>query len=121
MVWPAWWWLLPLTAVGLVAAAGQPAAGGSGAWQAMVVLAALGVLSMLIAWQGDGQEVTRHTIEGFAELRVGVLILFLVGVLRLGAPRGPAGGCQPGADAPGAEQAPAEPADAAGQADRGPA
>jgi hypothetical protein len=51
--------------------------------QAIVMLGALGIFTMLVAWHGDGQEVTRHTIEGFAEVRVCVLILFLVGVLRL--------------------------------------
>jgi hypothetical protein len=47
-----------------------------------VVLGALGVLAMLIAWQGDGQEVPRHTVEGFAEVRVCVLVMAVVGVLR---------------------------------------
>jgi hypothetical protein len=90
VLWPAWWWLLPLTVIGVAAGVW------SGAWreryaQALVLLAALGLLSMLIAWQGDGQEVARHTIEGFAELRVGVLILFVVGLLRM-APTAPGRG-----------------------------
>jgi hypothetical protein len=117
-VWPAWWWMVPLAVVGLAGAAV------TGAWrergtQVIVVLAALGLLSMLIAWQGDGQEVTRHTIEGFVELRAGVLVLFLVGVLGLPSPRRgpPADG--DAAPALVAEQAPADGADAAVQADGG--
>jgi hypothetical protein len=79
--WPAWWWLPLLALLGLGTAVG------SGAWrdrsgQALVVLGALGVLAMLIAWQGDGQEVPRHTVEGFAEVRVCVLVMAVVGVLR---------------------------------------
>jgi hypothetical protein len=82
VMWPAWWWLLPLSVIGFGAAAV------TGRWrersgQAVALLAALGLLSMLIAWQGDGQEVTRHTIEGFVELRAAVLIIFAVGVLRI--------------------------------------
>ena len=97
VVWPAWWWMLPLTTIGLVAAAG------AGRWrerslQTIVVLAAVGLLSMVIAWQGDGQEVTRHTIEGFAELRVGVLIVFFSGSCAFG---GGGGDRQRGRTVPG--------------------
>jgi hypothetical protein len=116
VVWPAWWWMLPLFAIGLVAAVA------TGRWRertlaTLVLLAGVGLLSMLIAWQGDGQEVTRHTIEGFAELRVGVLIVFLVGVLRFSASDAPARrGPSPGADTPGADTP-----GAFGQSDGGPA
>jgi hypothetical protein len=86
VLWPAWWWLLPLTVIGLGTAAVR------GGWrersfQAVVMLGALGIFTMLVAWHGDGQEVTRHTIEGFAELRTSVLILAVVGVLRIVPPR----------------------------------
>jgi len=89
--WPAWWWLLPLTAIGLVAATV------TGWWRersapTVVLLAVVGLLSMLIAWQGDGQEVTRHTIEGFAELRLAVLVLFVIGLLRTTRRPWPGGG-----------------------------
>ncbi|MGO8872420.1 MAG: hypothetical protein ACLQPH_13655 [Acidimicrobiales bacterium] len=50
------------------------------AWWAVLVLTGIGVLSMAVAWHGDGQEVTRHTVEGFAEVRLGVWILVVVGL-----------------------------------------
>jgi hypothetical protein len=82
VLWPAWWWLLPLTVIGVAASVV------GGAWrrrstQAVVMLGVLGIFTMLVAWHGDGQEVTRHTIEGFAEVRLCVLILAVVGVLPL--------------------------------------
>jgi hypothetical protein len=49
-------------------------------WRAVVVLTIVGVLAMLVAWHGDGQEVTRHTVEGFAEIRLGVWIMVIVGL-----------------------------------------
>jgi hypothetical protein len=52
-------------------------------WWTVVVLTLIGVAAMLVAWHGDGQEVTRHTIEGFAQVRLGVWILFTVGLLGL--------------------------------------
>jgi hypothetical protein len=39
--------------------------------------------SMLVAWHGDGQEVTRHTIEGLTEVRLGVWILLVIGLFGL--------------------------------------
>jgi len=115
VVWPAWWWMVPLSAVGLVATAG------AGRWrdrhlQTIVVLAAVGLLSMVIAWQGDGQEVTRHTIEGFTELRLGVLLFFLVGVLGFPWPRRRPSA---GTDGPGAEQPAADGAGVTAPADGG--
>lgn len=50
-------------------------------WRMVVVLTVIGLLSMLVAWHGDGQEVTRHTIEGYAELRVGLWIVIVSGLL----------------------------------------
>ena len=38
---------------------------------------------MLVAWHGDGQETTRHTVEGFAQVRLGVWLLFALGLLSL--------------------------------------
>lgn len=49
-------------------------------WQTAAVLTVMGVLAMLIAWHGDGQEVTRHTVEGFALLRLAVWILLILGI-----------------------------------------
>jgi hypothetical protein len=50
-------------------------------WRAVLLLTALGVPAMLVAWHGDGQEVTRHTVEGLAELRLGLWILMVTGLL----------------------------------------
>jgi hypothetical protein len=52
-------------------------------WRMVAVLTLIGVLAMLVAWHGDGQEVTRHTVEGFAEVRLGVWILLVVGLAGL--------------------------------------
>jgi hypothetical protein len=49
-------------------------------WQMMVAFTVIGVGSMLVAWHGDGQEVTRHTVEGLAQVRVGVWILVVIGL-----------------------------------------
>lgn len=46
-----------------------------------VGLAVIGLAAALIAWQGDGIEVARHTIEGKVETRLGVLLLLLLAVL----------------------------------------
>jgi hypothetical protein len=46
-------------------------------WRMVFSLTVIGVLSMLVAWHGDGQEVTRHTVEGLAELRLGLWIIIL--------------------------------------------
>ena len=48
---------------------------------AIAVLAALGPVSMLIAWQGEAQEVTRHMVEGSVEARLGILLLLVVSAL----------------------------------------
>jgi hypothetical protein len=48
---------------------------------AIAVLAALGPISMLIAWQGEAQEVTRHMVEGSVEARLGILLLLVVAAL----------------------------------------
>lgn len=116
VVWPAWWWLLLLTVIGVVAAA-VTRTWRERSWQAAVMLGVLGVLSMLIAWQGDGQEVTRHTIEGFAEVRAGVLIVFVVGVLQMVPRRRNHGG----RDVSSPSQTGDEGTGLVGQADGGPA
>jgi hypothetical protein len=48
-------------------------------WQVAAIFTGVGPLAMLIAWQGDGQETTRHTIEGLVELRLGFLLVFIFG------------------------------------------
>jgi hypothetical protein len=53
------------------------------AWRAVVVLTLLGLAAILVSWHGDGQEVTRHTLEGAVGLRLGVWILLLLGLDRV--------------------------------------
>ncbi len=48
-------------------------------WQVAAALALMGLLAMLIAWQAEGQEVTRHMLEGSVELRLAVLALLAFG------------------------------------------
>jgi hypothetical protein len=55
-------------------------------WRVSLVITVIGVLAMLVAWHGDGQEVTRHTIEGFAQVRLGLWLLVLLGLLRRSRP-----------------------------------
>jgi hypothetical protein len=45
---------------------------------ALAVLGALGPASMLVAWHGESQEVTRHMVEGSVETRLAVLLFVLV-------------------------------------------
>lgn len=52
-----------------------------GVWRMVFTLTVIGVLSLLVAWHGDGQEVTRHTIEGLAEVRLGLWIMILLWLL----------------------------------------
>jgi hypothetical protein len=52
-------------------------------WRVVTVLTLVGIVAMLIAWHGDGQEVTRHTVEGAAEVRLGVWILVTLGLIGL--------------------------------------
>lgn len=47
----------------------------------LVALILLGLLSMLLAWHGEGQEVTRHMVEGDVQARLGALLVFLLSVL----------------------------------------
>jgi hypothetical protein len=56
-------------------------------WQFLSAFTAIGLVSMLLAWHGDGEEVTRHMVEGNVEVRLGVLVLLLVAVLGPGAAR----------------------------------
>jgi hypothetical protein len=79
VLWPTWWWLLVMTAAALVSAI-ISGAWRSRTWRVIVVLTAVGVLEMVAAWNADGQEAARHTIEGFLEVRLGVLLLLLLGI-----------------------------------------
>jgi hypothetical protein len=53
---------------------------------AVAVLAALGPLAMLIAWQGEAQEVTRHMVVGSVETRLGLLLLLVMAILSPASP-----------------------------------
>jgi hypothetical protein len=51
-------------------------------WWVQISFAIIGALAMFISWHGDGQETTRHTLEGLVELRLGIwlaLVLTLFG------------------------------------------
>lgn len=50
-------------------------------WRFLAAFAFVGVLSMLVAWHGDAEEVTRHMVEGDVEARLGVLLCLLMAVL----------------------------------------
>ena len=47
----------------------------------LLVFVVAGLFSMLLAWHGEGMEATRHMVEGDVEVRLGVLLLFLLAVL----------------------------------------
>jgi len=55
-------------------------------WRTVLVFTGIGIPAMLVAWHGDGQEVTRHTLEGLAQFRLGVWILVLLWLLESGRP-----------------------------------
>ena len=50
-------------------------------WRFLIVFVVVGLFSMLLAWHGEGMEVTRHMVEGDVEVRLGALLLFLLAVL----------------------------------------
>ena len=49
------------------------------AWRVAIMIAVVGVLTMYVAWHGDGQETTRHTIEDFVAVRLGLWIALVLG------------------------------------------
>lgn len=53
-------------------------------WRILVMLSGVGVVAMLIAWHGDGQETTRHTIEGLVQLRLCLWLALVVAALGRG-------------------------------------
>ncbi len=50
-------------------------------WRFLIAFVVVGLFSMLLAWHGEGMEVTRHMVEGDVEVRLGVLLLLLLAVL----------------------------------------
>ncbi|HLX89316.1 MAG TPA: hypothetical protein VKR22_12775 [Acidimicrobiales bacterium] len=82
-------------------------------WRFTVLFGVPGLWSMLLAWHGEGMEVTRHMVEGNVEVRLGILLALLVGALA-SRPSSP-----PGVRVNGATRervAPAPPVDAAASA-----
>jgi hypothetical protein len=63
--------------------------------QALVGLGLLGIVAMFAAWSGDGQETTRHTLEGLAEVHLAVLIMLLYVSLTRAATRDEVSGSVP--------------------------
>lgn len=80
VLWPGAGWLIVLAGVaGLLAIRTRRWQWPT--WRAAAGVAVIGGLAMVAAWHGDGQEVTRHTVEGFAGLRLGLWILVVLGAL----------------------------------------
>jgi len=49
-------------------------------WTFLLVLGAVGLISMLLSWHGDGEEVTRHMVEGDVATRLGIMLMFLYSI-----------------------------------------
>lgn len=79
-LWPPLVWLI-LTASFAMACAMWSRAWRTPPWRVGALLIVVGVIAMLVSWQGDGQEVTRHTVEGFAQVRLGILLILIFGTL----------------------------------------
>jgi hypothetical protein len=76
VLWPPWIWLVVAAAVTVVVL-NERDLDIDRVIQVIVVLGLIGIPAMFAAWTGDGQETTRHTLEGLAEIHLGVLIMFL--------------------------------------------
>ncbi len=76
-----WWATTAMAALALcLALARRRGLWRSREWQVPGALALIGLLAMLIAWQAEGQEVTRHMLEGSVQLRLAVLALLAFGI-----------------------------------------
>lgn len=73
LLYPPWWAVLFAT---VVAVAGAAATGRwrRAEWQMVALLGVLGVAHMLVAWHGDGMEVTRHASIGNVQARLAVIV-----------------------------------------------
>ena len=80
VMWPPLIWLLVLAGAAVCTSV-LSRAWRDRVWPMVFTLTVIGVFSMLVAWHGDGQEVTRHTIEGLAQVRLGLWIIILLGLL----------------------------------------
>jgi hypothetical protein len=77
LLYPPWQFVLVAAAIAVVAGEllGQDR---RAAWIATAFLGILGLAHELVAWHGDGMEVTRHASVGNVQVRLGVLILGVV-------------------------------------------
>ena len=76
VLWPPWPWLLGVAAMAVVVL-DERKLKVNRVVQAVVGLGLLGLVAMFAAWSGDGQETTRHTLEGLAEVHLALLIMLL--------------------------------------------
>ena len=76
VLWPPWVWLLGVAAA-VVVVLDERKLEVNRVVQGLVGLGLLGIVAMFAAWSGDGQETTRHTVEGLAEVHLAVLIMLL--------------------------------------------
>lgn len=122
VVWPPFIWVLALAVLASYLAV-LSGVWRDRSWRISLVLTVIGVLAMLVAWHGDGQEVTRHTVEGFAQVRLGLWVLVVLGLLGR-SPSRDADGADPDRDRPpsggDAGQALVGPAGLQEQGDTGP-
>jgi hypothetical protein len=73
LLYPPWWAVL-IAAAGAVVGAAATGRWRGPEWQMVVLLGGLGVAHMLVAWHGDGMEVTRHASIGNVQTRLAVLL-----------------------------------------------
>ena len=73
LLYPPWWAVL-IAAVGAVAGAAATGRWRRPEWQMVALLGVLGVAHMLVAWHGDGMEVTRHASIGNVQIRLAVIV-----------------------------------------------
>jgi hypothetical protein len=71
-----WLWLIPIFLVSLFAA-GLRALWRRRECRLMLIMAAAGLFTMLVAWHTDGHETDRHMLEGAIEFRLGILLCSL--------------------------------------------
>jgi len=76
VLWSPWIWILGIAALTLVIFDEKDLVLDR-TIQIIVALGLIGVANVFAAWSGDGQETTRHTLEGLAAVHLSVLILFL--------------------------------------------
>jgi hypothetical protein len=78
--WAPWIWVVGISG-GIVVLAYKKDLWANRVVQVIVALGLIGIPAMLVAWNGDGEETTRHTFEGLTEVHLGVLIVLLYALL----------------------------------------